>query len=37
MTPYYTLEVKTERLGETLSDVKEEALVNTIAYGLAEV
>lgn len=34
---HYTLEVETERLGETLSAVKEEALVNTIAYGLAEV
>ena len=25
------------RLGETLGDVREEALVNMIAYGLAEV
>ena len=33
----YTLEVETKRLGETLSDVREEALVNTIAYGLAEL
>ena len=33
----YTLEIKTKRLGQTLSYVREEALVNTIAYGLAEV
>ena len=34
---HYTLEVETKRLGETLSNVREEALVNTIANGLAEV
>ena len=34
---HYTLEFETKRLGETLSDVREEALVKTIAYGLAEV
>ena len=34
---HYTIEVETKRLGETLSNVREEALVNTIANGLAEV
>ena len=30
-------DVETKRLGETLGDVREEELVNMIAYGLAEV
>ena len=36
--PDETLEdVQTKRLGETLGDVKKEALVNPLANGLAEV